>query len=108
MPVLLANWLLEVDGRRFGVSGPQFGDETKAFARQDMVLTVGISAADLPRLRDKVLRPARLLTGDGREVARLQIEKVDPELNLVVADVLEVSPLLDRGFASHPGPAQVR
>lgn len=108
MPVLLANWLLEVDGRRFGVSGPQFGDETQAFARQDMVLTVGLTAADLPRVRDKILRPARLLTGDGREVAKLRIEKIDPELNLVVADVLEISPLLDSGFASHATPAHIR
>lgn len=100
MPVLLANWFLEVGGLRIPVSGPQFGDETQAFARQDRVVTMGVSALDLPRLRDRVLQSARLLTADGREVARIRIEKVDPELNLVVADVLELSPLLDQGWLS--------
>lgn len=104
MPVMLANWLLEVGGLRLGVSGPQFGDETQAFARQDMVLTVGVSATDVPRLKDRLLMPARLLTGDGREVAKLRIEKIDRELNLVVADVLELSPLLDRGWVSPAAP----
>ncbi|MDQ3265608.1 MAG: hypothetical protein M3Y59_18450 [Myxococcota bacterium] len=94
----LESWFVEVDGRRFGASAPEFGDETLESRGGDLRLTFGVAANDVPELEPLIGRPARFVSSDDRDVAKLWVVKVDPVLNLVVCEVKEVSPLLGHGW----------
>ncbi len=94
----LESWFVEVDGRRFGASAPEFGDETLATSGGDLLLTFGVAAHDVLDLQPLIGRQARFVSSDDRDVAELRIVKVDPSLNLVVCEVKEVSPLLGHGW----------
>jgi hypothetical protein len=51
-------------------------------------LSFGVSSSDVPALTWLTGKVARLLDMNGQEVARVRIEKVDPELAILVATPL--------------------
>jgi hypothetical protein len=114
---LLADWLLEVGGKVFGTSWPEKGDVTRSQLdgqSDPSKLSFGVSASDLTALTWLIGKTARLLDVYGQEVARLRIEKVDPELAILVATRL-TQEALPRSNASaerqvstdgHLGPAR--
>lgn len=86
----LADWFLELDGRRFEASWPEAGDVT-SFEHDGHrecgppKLSFGVTVMDLPELKRLVRKPARLVDVNGHEVARIRLEKVDPDLKVAVA-----------------------
>jgi len=87
---LLADWVLEVDGKVFGTSWPEKGDVTRSeldgqSLAHSSKLSFGVSASDVPALRWLTGKTARLLDMKGQEVVRFRIEKVDPDLAILVA-----------------------
>lgn len=98
------SWFVSIEGRRYGASAPEFGDETLEESN-DLHLSFGVSAGDIPQLVRLIGKPATFIARDGREVASLRVEKVDPNLNLMVCKLLEASPLLGRGWWEESGAA---
>jgi hypothetical protein len=89
----LADLLLKVDGEVFGTSWPEKGDVTRSeldghLARRLPKLSFGASALDVHRLEQLTGKVARVLDLAGRELARIRIEKVDPQVEIVVGTLL--------------------
>ena len=87
---LLADWLLEVDGKVFGTSWPEKGDVTRSVLDgqsepHSSKLSFGVSASDVAALKRLTGKTARILDVNGREVVRFRIEKVDHDLAVLVA-----------------------
>ena len=87
---LLADWLLEVDGKVFGTSWPEKGDVTLPVLdgqseTHSSKLSFGVSASDGLALKPLTGKTARLLDVNGHEVVRFRIDKVDPDLAILVA-----------------------
>src|SRR5262249_46112300 len=87
---LLADWVLEVDGKVFGTSWPEKGDVTRPVLdgqseTHSSKLSFGVSASDGPALKPLIGKTARLLDVNGHEVVRFRIDKVDPDLAILVA-----------------------
>ena len=102
---LLADWLLEVDGKVFGTSWPEKGDVTRSVLDgqsepHSSKASFGVSASDVAALKRLTGKTARLLDVNGREVVRFRIEKVDHDLAVLVAVPLtEEAPLRSNVFA---------
>ena len=87
----LSNFFLDFGGEVFGVSEPLLGDFTEdpGIPGDQGAISFGVIATDLPRLRQLVGRSASILTADGRELARMRLDKVDRILCLVLGSVGE-------------------
>jgi len=85
----LSNFFLDFDGEVFGASEPLMGDFTEepGIPGDQAAITFGVIATDLPRLRELIGRTASILTADGRELARVRLDKVDAALSLVLGCV---------------------
>jgi|GEM_PF-3749848 len=86
---LLADWVLAVNGESLGTSWPEGGDVSSAEHGghrrcRPPKLSFGVSARDAARLEPLTGEVVRVIDINERELIRLQIEKVDPELNILV------------------------
>jgi hypothetical protein len=91
---LLADWVLKLDGESIGASPLEERDVTLSEVHGTIPcatprVSFGVSATDVPRVRRAIGRVVRLVARDGQASAQVRIEKVDPELKIVVASLLE-------------------
>lgn len=87
---------LEIDGQRFDASAPEWGDGTleeddrpgsaDVFDRpeQEGHVTIGLPMAEIGALQAPIPRAVLRDRQTGEVVLELEIEKVDPELGVVV------------------------
>jgi hypothetical protein len=118
--VLLADCLLEVDGEVFGTSLPEKGDIPSGLDGHPQSgiaqLSLGVSAVDVPRLTRLQGKVGWLVEQNGNHGAWIRIEKVDPELKVLVGTVLSEGPphsrvvagALDTRLADHPSDRQAQ
>jgi len=86
---LLADWVLAVNGEAVGTSWPEAGDVASSERgghreSRPAKLSFGVSARDAARLASSRGDLVRVIDLNERELIWLQIEKVDPELNILV------------------------
>src|ERR1700737_1261553 len=116
---LLADCLLDVDGEIFGTSAPEKGDISSALdghPHGGAQLSLGVSAVDVPRFTMLQRKVGWLVEQNGDHGAWIRIEKVDPDLKVLVGTVVSEGPppsrvvagALDSRLADHPSDRQAQ
>jgi hypothetical protein len=95
---LLADYLLDVDGEIFGTSPPEQGDVPRALDGEPVPpgprVSLGVSTIDVPRLSSLQRKAGWLMEQNGTKGLWIRIERLDPDLKVLVGTVLSEKPVV--------------